>query len=57
MLTLKKCAHWVSLYGAAPSSNQNTQRVFLPKKNHFSVQALQELLRRFAREEVIPYDP
>jgi hypothetical protein len=56
MLTLKKCAHWVSLYGAAPSSNQTTQRVFLPKKNHFSVQALQQLLQRFASEEDIPYD-
>jgi hypothetical protein len=56
MLTLTRCAHWVSLYGAAPSSNQKTQRVFLPKKNHCSVPALQELLRRFASEEAIPYE-
>jgi hypothetical protein len=56
-LTLKKCAYWVSLYGAAPSSNKTTQRVFLPKPNRFTVQALEGLLRRFAREEVIPYDP
>jgi hypothetical protein len=49
-------AYWVSLYGAAPSGNQNSQRVFVPKKNRFTVPALEELLRCFAREEVIRYD-
>lgn len=56
-LSLKRCAYWVSLHGATPSNNKNTQRVFLPKKNRFSVPGLLDLLRRSSCEEVINYDP
>jgi hypothetical protein len=56
-LTMKKCVHWVSLFGAEPSTNTTKQRVFLPKKNHFSVVALKSLLLRAAKEEEIFYDP
>jgi hypothetical protein len=56
-LSMKKCAYWVSLHGAPASGNKTTQRVFLPKRNRFSVPALQALLQRFAKEEVISYDP
>jgi hypothetical protein len=54
-LTLKRCAHWVSLFGAPGSSNDTSQTVYLPHANLFSVESLRQLLGRFARKERIPY--
>jgi hypothetical protein len=56
-LTLKKCAYWVSLYGAPPSANVTAQTVYLPRKNLFTVDGLRALLARFARRERMAYDP
>jgi hypothetical protein len=55
-LTLKRCAYWVSLYGAPESSNETSETVYLPQANLFSVDILRALLARFARRERIRYD-
>jgi hypothetical protein len=55
-LTLKRCAYWVSLYGAAASTNRETQRVYIPQRNRFTAEALTNLLTRFAREETVAYE-
>jgi hypothetical protein len=55
-LTLRRCAYWVSLYGALATTNQETRRVYLPRPNRFHADALQDLLELFAREETVPYE-
>ncbi|MBA2113021.1 DUF4365 domain-containing protein [Bremerella alba] len=54
-LTMKKCAHWVSLYGAPESTNDTEQTIYLPDSNLVTPDALRELLSRFAWRERIPY--
>jgi hypothetical protein len=54
-LTLKRCAHWVSLYGAPPSANDSYQTVYLPRANRFTAEALRDILATFARRERISY--
>jgi Domain of unknown function (DUF4365) len=54
-LTLKRCAHWVSLFGGPASANTTSQTVYLPQANLFSAEALRQLLIRLARKERIPY--
>lgn len=39
-LTLRKCAYWVSLYGAPESQNQTSQTVYLPKEQRFDPEGL-----------------
>ena len=56
-LTVKRCAYWVSLYGAPASANEQTQTVYLPRGNRFTVELLRILLERFSREERIAYVP
>ena len=56
-LTLKRCAHWVSLYGAPGSENEKYQTVCLPRENRFTPEALRSLLERFCRRERIAYVP
>jgi hypothetical protein len=56
-LSLKGCAHWVSLHGAPATTNTTRQTVYLPGRNRFTVEALRSLLGRFAREERVPYVP
>jgi hypothetical protein len=43
-LILRRCAYWLSLRGAAPTTNQTTVRVAIPRANVFSPDALQRLL-------------
>ena len=56
-LTLKRCAHWVSLYGAPRSENETYQNVYLPRENRLTPDALRALLERFSRNERIAYVP
>lgn len=54
-LALRRCAWWLSLHGAPPTTGAHTQRVYIPRRNRFTVEALKDLLTRFAQEERVPY--
>lgn len=56
-LVAKRCAYWVSLRGAGPSENQDSQTVYIPLQNILSPPGLTELMTRLSRREVIPYAP
>ncbi|SFM34698.1 protein of unknown function [Bradyrhizobium sp. Rc3b] len=43
-LVMSHCAYWLSLKGAAESSNTTTQTVHLPKNNVFNPAALQVMM-------------
>lgn len=51
-LTLRYCAYWTSLRGRAPS-NQMSTTIYLSRANRFSAAALQELMERIGRGEVL----
>ena len=49
-LVFKKCAYWLSLYGAPATNNKSRIRVDIPKGQVFSPAALEDIMaRRFAR--------
>jgi len=52
-LILRRCAYWVSLRGAKPTTAQATVRILIPRANVFSVESLQTLMDQ-AREESLP---
>jgi hypothetical protein len=52
-LIARRCAFWMSLRGAAPTTNQATIRLAIPLANIFSVAALHRLIDE-AREEDVP---
>jgi hypothetical protein len=54
-LTLKRCAHWVSLLDAPATSSTASQTVYLPQANLFSVEGLRALLQRISQRERIIY--
>lgn len=54
-LRLKRCAYWVSLRGALPSSNSGGQTVYLPKSQPFSPLSLRELASRLSRGDIPLY--
>jgi hypothetical protein len=43
-LVMRHCAYWISLKGAAASSNATSQTVYLPQKNVFNPSALQAMM-------------
>jgi hypothetical protein len=53
-LVTRRCAYWLSLRGAAETT-QDSKTVYIPKANQLSVDALQKLMTRFSRREVIDY--
>lgn len=53
-LVTRRCAYWASLYGA-PSTNQDSRTVYIPRANMLSVVQLRNLLTRYSRREVIGY--
>jgi len=55
-LSLRKCAYWVSLRGAAPSSNKSAQTVYLPVKQRFDVMGLKTLMGAISRNETPTYE-
>jgi hypothetical protein len=55
-LVAKRCAYWVSLRGAATSSNTTSQTIYVPSENLLSPQGLTALMARFSRLEVIRYE-
>ncbi|MCY1060664.1 DUF4365 domain-containing protein [Nannocystis sp. SCPEA4] len=56
-LSLQRCAYWVSLRGAGPSTNSSAQTVYLPKSQLFSRDGLLELMGRISRGEFPMYTP
>jgi len=53
-LVTRKCAHWVSLYGAEPVTT-DTPTVYVPKANLVSIDEMRTLLGRFSRREEVRY--
>jgi hypothetical protein len=43
-LILRRCAYWMSLRGAAPTTNQATIRIPIPQANVFSAESLRRLM-------------
>jgi hypothetical protein len=51
-LILRRCAYWMSLRGAGPTTAQASVRILIPRANVFSVQALQTLMDRARGSEM-----
>ena len=54
-LALRKCAWWVSLRGAPPTSNTTGQTVYLPEDQFFCPDGLRGIMTRLSREEELSY--
>ncbi len=55
-LIARRCAYWVSLYGAPTSSNAVSQTVYIPRANVFSPASLRSVMTRVSLGEKIPYE-
>ena len=56
-LALKRCAYWVSLRGAQPSTNTSGQTIRIPCNQILDPTALRTLAAAVAGNEVPAYDP
>ena len=56
-LITRRCAYWVSLWGAPASGNTGAQTVYIPEVNVLSADTLRTLMTRLSREERIAYAP
>lgn len=54
-LTMKRCAYWVSLRAAPPSTNKTAETVYLPKANFFNPDGLRALIARLSNREHLNY--
>lgn len=54
-LILRKCAYWVSLRGAKPSTNNSAQTIYLPKANRFDPNGLIELMTSLSHNKIPEY--
>lgn len=54
-LSLHRCAYWVSLRGAQPSTNKTAQTVYLPTCQRFDVAGLSTLMGAISRCEIPNY--
>lgn len=50
-LCLKRCAYWISLVGQAPTQNQETITVYIPKDNIFTANVLKTIMQRLITGE------
>jgi hypothetical protein len=55
-LITRRCAYWVSLRGAPESPNDESQTVYIPQSNLFSVEGLRSVMARVSRGERIVYE-
>lgn len=55
-LSLHNCAYWVSLRGAAESSNTTSQTVYIPKSQRFDVEGLQALMTELSHNRFPLYE-
>jgi hypothetical protein len=49
-LVLRGCMYWTSLKGMPATSNKRTIRVELPRRNVFSLNGLEDMMRQFEEE-------
>ena len=54
-LILRKCAYWVSLRGARPSTNSTAQTIYLPKSNVFDPVGLITLMTSLSHNHIPEY--
>ncbi len=54
-LIARRCAYWVSLWDAPPSTNKSGQTVYLPQANILSTASLRDVAKRLSREEEVRY--
>ncbi len=54
-LSLHRCAYWVSLRGAKPSTNKTAQTVYLPKSQRFDADGLISLMGALSRNAIPVY--
>jgi hypothetical protein len=50
-LLLRRCVYWLNLRGEPPTTNKEKVRVYLPRANVFSAEALQQIMDRVRRGE------
>lgn len=50
-LILRRCAWWISLQGAPTSKAKKTIRIAIPRDNVFSVQGVQQIMKRIQQGE------
>ncbi|EDX74956.1 hypothetical protein MC7420_830 [Coleofasciculus chthonoplastes PCC 7420] len=50
-LCLKRCAYWISLAGKAPTQNQETIIVYIPRENIFTANVLKTMMQRITAGE------
>jgi hypothetical protein len=55
-LSLKKCAYWVSLRGAPPSTNATSQTIYLPETQRFDRDGLRRLFAEIGNCNVPLYE-
>ncbi len=51
-LVLRRCAYWMSLQGAEPTTARTTIRVTIPSNNRFSVAAIRAIMERLEKGEM-----
>jgi hypothetical protein len=56
-LVARRCAYWRSLRGAPAVAGQASKTIHIPRANVLTPQALTDIMTRFSRQEVIPYEP
>lgn len=49
---LRRCAYWLSLRGHPQSENETSQRVYLPRSQRFTVNALREIMTRLGNGDL-----
>lgn len=54
-LVLRKCAYWVSLRGASPSTNKTAQTIYLPKSQRFDPDGLLVLMDQLSQNQIPKY--
>jgi hypothetical protein len=47
-LTLRRCAHWMTLFGFSDSLNDTSETVYLPTDQKFDVDALNAIMQRIS---------
>lgn len=54
-LVMRRCAYWVSLFGAPDTTNDTSVTVYIPKNQVFNSDGLLEIMTRLSRFEHLAY--
>ena len=52
-LSLRRCIYWISIAGAAPTKNQETVTISIPRVNILTVNILDTIMQRISRGETL----